>query len=860
MALYQPSFCIPRNEAIDATNQDDMTFSFKLNGNNPLVAYNIQIFDNDTNELVYELVSTENERAIEKNINEIRSWLSVQEKKQEKVTQSEEEYKASTIRTAFRDSLRKFVSQNSSKLLDMTNTLEKKKKGESLGQTEIVEYFQYWGDFILGLETYIGDEKSTSTTTGEGMLKTIEGWLNIDPYRKDGIEYKEKNEHLVDRGDFNEVKDLYLDFKNYYNGVGEAREAAGASDTTYINDTTLTKARQALYLIYSEFSNEAYFGKDLYTAINNVWIRVNFNRLEEEINNVYSNWVNQINQQEYALAHLTGGYAKQDINVYKSATASSSNIKYILKKGTELTIITDTPTVPSGWYCISINGQKGYVQSQYVTLYPNTNGKYWLKNPIYPTNYEGEQNTVYHQIPLKVTNDAGKIVDTLQNGKGYKWSVTLYWNTSGKYEEDDAIYGSLVSVENYFDTRNRPIIGIENAKQVFSIPNNYVTVKNSFVVDGEDNKKITVKAGTTVRLISLTESDENFANIEFTQEGTNERIFGTTHIDNLNGLGLYDDDTITVLPVVLSKKATFVGHYEQAQHVSIAYFRWVLYKLQYDTEEIVETVKDTGMVPSADFRFVYEGFLDDEKYAIQTFVQTLDNVEVQTGLIKFKSSYITYPIENMVNAENSPIEHGIIVEWSNLRLIQGEVDGEYHYEKDLPVQGKTSLTLDKGSVLTFDKDKGKPLAVDFDTNQILCTKFDEDRPTEVQRYYTASGLDDNGEVISKTLELIPDENTQTTGKAILRYTVKTARENNIYEQEIIASPLYWYVIIMTSTGFTIYTKYAKGLFPAIDQYPHLNKFTKTHGLYPDALTYLEEPSDRVEYNYQTIVDRDGNEI
>ena len=54
MALYQPSFCIPKNQAIDASDENDMPFSFKLNGNNPLVAYNIQIFDNDTNNLVYE--------------------------------------------------------------------------------------------------------------------------------------------------------------------------------------------------------------------------------------------------------------------------------------------------------------------------------------------------------------------------------------------------------------------------------------------------------------------------------------------------------------------------------------------------------------------------------------------------------------------------------------------------------------------------------------------------------------------------------------------------------------------------------------------------------------------------------------
>ena len=85
MALYQPSFCIPKNQAIDATDENDMTFSFKLNGNNPLVAYNIQIFDNDTNNLVYELTSTENERAIQAKIEEVSNWLENQETKKEKV-------------------------------------------------------------------------------------------------------------------------------------------------------------------------------------------------------------------------------------------------------------------------------------------------------------------------------------------------------------------------------------------------------------------------------------------------------------------------------------------------------------------------------------------------------------------------------------------------------------------------------------------------------------------------------------------------------------------------------------------------------------------------------------------------------
>ena len=65
---------------------------------------------------------------------------------------------------------------------------------------------------------------------------------------------------------------------------------------------------------------------------------------------------------------------------------------------------------------------------------------------------------------------------------------------------------------------------------------------------------------------------------------------------------------------------------------------------------------------------------------------------------------------------------------------------------------------------------------------------------------------------------------------------------------------------MTETGMQVFTKYAKGLFPALDQYPSLNKWTNSTQLYPDALTYLEEPVDTVEYDYQTIVDRDGNPI
>lgn len=845
MALYQPSFCIPKNQAIDATDENDMTFSFKLNGNNPLVAYNIQIFDNDTNNLVYELTSTENERAIQAKIEEVSNWLENQETKQEKVNTSEDEYNSSEIKTNFRNKLKEAIANEKKKLLSMETILNKKKDGKLTDQTDISKYFEYWGNILTDLGSLIGNEENPLPNTGEYILNTIEGWLNIDPARTDGIEYEDEEVEIIDRTAFNKIKELYISLKQYFEDVMKAR--GGASDTTYINDTTYNKAKQAAYLIYSEFSNEPYFNKDLYEAINSVWITVDFNKLRTEIGNYENSWREEISQEEYALAHLSGGKTTQKVNVYKTASASDSNIAYVLSQGAQVAIIKQETNPPSGWYYICSDGYFGYIQSKYVEMYNIQYGKYYLEKPVFPTNYEGEQNTVYHQLPINV----------LENGKAYKWSVTLYWSTSGRYDEDDKIDGNLTSVENYFDTRKKPQIALDNYKQIFTIPFNYVTTKNDILVGTEDGGNMTIKAGSSVRIITLVENDETMANIEYVDEKTNITYQTIAPVNALSDLGLYNTSTNYILP---SKKAIFKGSYEQEQFVSISYFRWVLYKLQYDSEEVTEIVKDTGMIPSVDFQFSYDGFLNDEKYAIQIFVQTLDNVEAQTDLIKFKVSYIDYTIDNMLNAENSPIEHGIIVEWSNLRLIKGEIEGSSHYEDDTPTEGKTSLTLDENSKLVFDKDKQRPLSLDFDANQILCTRFDEERPLSNQIYYTASGLDDNGEVISKTLEMLPKADTQETGKVILRYTIKTAIGVEIYEQEIIASTLYWYVIIMKKDGFVIFTKYAQGLFPALDQYPNLNKFTSQKGLYPDALTYLEEPSDKVEYNYQTIVDRDGNEI
>ena len=813
-----------------------------------MVAYNIQIFDNNTNKLVYETVSTESQRKIKEQISEISSWLSVQDEKLDKINEAKTQYNSSQLKVTFKNTLTKNVATNRTKIADMEKILGNKKAGKTLSQSDITKYFQYWNEMLTSCKTSIGDLESPKSGSGEYILKTINDWLNVDPNRKDGIEYKNEDVVLYDRTKMNAVLAIFNSAKVYYESTIKARESLGASDTTYINDTTFSKAKQIGYLAYSEFANEAYFGKDLYTAVNDVWTSCNLDGLYSKCTEVGLQWNNEVSSLEYALAHLSGGYTNKITNIYKIATASDANIIASLPVNTAVAILESSP---AGWYHISYAGQDAYIQTANVTMYNIKQGKFYLDEPVYPTNYEGEKNTITHQIPINV----------LQNGKAYKWSVTLYWSTSGKYDKDDKIDGVLVSVENYFDTRKRPIVDLANYKEVFTISNNYVTTKTDIQIVVEEygeSKTINVKQGSNVLILHLDES-ETIAFIQFTDRDTNKTYEGTCSVSSLNGIGAYDSDGKKTY-ILGSREATFKGLYEQEQFTSIAYFRWILYKLNYQTELIEETVVDTGLIPSVDFKFHYDGFLNDTKYALKIWVQTLDNVEVETDLIQFTVQYIQYEIENMLGAENSPIEHGIIVEWSNLRLIEGELNGTGHYEKNIPSGEKNAYTLDKGSSLLFDKDKGRPMELDFDANQVLCTRFDEDRPINPQVVYLASGLNDNGDVVSKTLELIPDDRTQSTGWGVLRYTVNNGKEVISYEQDIIMSPLYWYVIIMTSTGFKVFTKYAKGLFPALDQYPSLDKWTGSQAVYPEPLIYLEEESDRVEYHYQKIVDRDGNPL
>lgn len=855
MALYQPSFMVPHNEAIDVTNSEDMTFKWQLNGNNLLCAYNIQIFDIDTNELVYELVSTENQRAIQANINRLSGYITNQENKLTKLEEYKTEYGESTLRSEFRYDLEDDRIDLLEKYDDMAETLSKLKSGKTLTQSEITKYFQYWGEAIEAIKARVGRVISDATGdpvqpdegSAEYIKMQIETWSNIDPARTDGIEY-EGDVELIDSTAFNTVKDELSSYSDYYDNVMAARRELSASDTSFINDTTLDKAKKTIYLMYSKHTNESYYAKDLWAAVDSMWKSLDFDKKEKECRNYLDKYQAEIEQEIYALAHLNGGKVTKETSAYSTTNAVDANLLYKIPKDGEVAVIDIKPQPPTGWVYIIYNGEKAYIQTKNLEYYNIEDGKYYLDNPTPPTNYEGEANVINHQLPTNV----------LKNGKSYKWSVTLYWSTSGDYTKDEEIDGHLTSVECYFDARKRPEVYLKNLEQVFTIPYNYVKIAVKTSLSYEDVDKNTkvkeLEVGESVLFLHKDSNDENSAYIRTVDENNNY-IYGYIPIDSLENEGLYEEG-IQDLYELQSKYVTFIGGYEQEQHVSISYFRWVLSKLQYDSEEVDEIVEDTGMIPSIDVKFFYDGFLNGEKYSIKLYVQTLDNVEAESIEYKFKVQYIDISIENMVNAENSPIEHGIIVEWSNLRLIQGEVVGGYSYTDDLPNDSQTSISLEEGSTLTFDEDKGNPLSIDWSANHIISMRIDKDRP-EDQVYYTASGLDDNGEVIYKTLELVNRADTDTTGIADFVYTVHTATIDETYTQEIIASPLYWYIIILKQDGFIVYRKYADGLFPMRELYASYNGFTNDRNPVPLPLHYYDEPSERVNYNYQTIIRNDG---
>ena len=289
MALYQPSFMVPHNEAIDVTNSEDMTFKWQLNGNNLLCAYNIQIFDIDTNELVYELVSTENQRAIQANINRLSGYITNQENKLTKLEEYKTEYGESTLRSEFRYDLEDDRIDLLEKYDDMAETLSKLKSGKTLTQSEITKYFQYWGEAIETIKARVGRVISDATGepvqpdegSAEYIKMQIETWSNIDPARTDGIEY-EGDVELIDSTAFNTVKDELSSYSDYYDNVMAARRELSASDTSFINDTTLDKAKKTIYLMYSKHTNESYYAKDLWAAVDSMWKSLDFDKKEKE--------------------------------------------------------------------------------------------------------------------------------------------------------------------------------------------------------------------------------------------------------------------------------------------------------------------------------------------------------------------------------------------------------------------------------------------------------------------------------------------------------------------------------------------------------------------------------------------------
>lgn len=864
--LYQPSFAYPHNQSIDCTDEDDMKFSWQLNGNNLLCGYNIQIYDLDTNNLVWELVSTQEQRDIIARIEELAGYVELQRLKIARLDENEALFNDADYKTEFKNQIDALNGDRQRALADYARMVELKERIHTATEplkADGIAYLEKWAS-VNGIlsERINGDGTSSVDITGlyaKYIESQCEDFIDVDPERKDGIEY-EVETHQTNTILLTEIEKRLEDSELAYSNAYAIIDEDPCPLTQIASQKTLEQGENTAYSIYSKFSSEKYYFQDLYTAVCDIIDSVDFDKKREEVNYYMAQYQEEMSQLSYALSFFTGGKTKEIVPIYLHEEAIESELLINIEEGETVAVI-GTPS-QSGWYEVSYQGVFGYAQltSENFSFYEIATEayKYLLEKPIPPTNFEGKPNTIIHQLPTDWEQFPPE--GRMQNGKDYKWTVTLFWNTSGDYSSFENIDGALTSVEYYFNTRKKPRAWLNNWKEVFCIPNNIVQISETtylnYEYEGEQRTK-ELLAGDNVILIHYAENGTlAYIRTEGVEEGS--YIYGNIPAESLVDGGLYENgESANTLYEVNSKYITFIGGYEQEQHSAVSYFRWVLCKLQNDTEEVVEVVKDTGMIPSIDVKMFYDGFLNGEKYSIKLYIQTVDNIYVESIEYKFIVHYIDYKIENMVNAENSPIEHGVIVEWSNLRLIQGEITGDSHYETGLPTENKTALTLDKGSNIVFDKDKKRQMSLDWNANQILSIRFDEDRAPS-QEYYVASGKDDNNEFIYKSLRLEERPDTDETGLENLVYTIHENGINKMQTVPIIVSPLYWYIVIMTSKELIVYVKYADGLFPMQELYANLNNFTHSSGITPLPLRYYNEPSERVIYDYQTIINRDGS--
>lgn len=156
---------------------------------------------------------------------------------------------------------------------------------------------------------------------------------------------------------------------------------------------------------------------------------------------------NQMNSQTISLLQRILNYLTENVS-----TDDSSTKRIIAEYWDEI-----LPTLQE--QIDTLNEEKKNIETRIKSLETAINnlskGMYMLTTPMYPVDYQGNNNVLVHQLPTSI----------LTNGTNYKWTITLYWSSENNGDNLDK---NIVSQEAYFECRTMPTIEISNFTNILN--------------------------------------------------------------------------------------------------------------------------------------------------------------------------------------------------------------------------------------------------------------------------------------------------------------------------------------------------------------------------------------------------------
>lgn len=146
------------------------------------------------------------------------------------------------------------------------------------------------------------------------------------------------------------------------------------------------------------------------------------------------------------------------------------------------------------------------------------------------------------------------------------------------------------------------------------------------------------------------------------------------------------------------RQYTFVGHYAQAQNVSIKYHNWSLYNA--NTNVLIEETDD---IYNSNIKYTFDGFVTGIQYKVVLHIETQDGVQVSVDKV-FNVLYSSPEvIDSPLVTLNS--EHNAAKLYYNIvKVSYPTINGEYEFTDN------NTLHIKSGD-LTYDKVSGKNINV-----------------------------------------------------------------------------------------------------------------------------------------------------